>query len=150
MKTMGIDGKGYISADLNEDAPGTPVVWILMDLIEAIEQEMTRAEGTVDNRETQFTRYGSGQIAMGYTITMTYDPDDPLFDLIYNAFLNRTPLALAIMDDDITTVGTKGWLMDVQVFSGPKSDNLNEFGNVPFVFKPTAKSSFLPQRYTVV
>lgn len=145
---MGLDGKCYISADLHEDLP-TALTYLELDLVEQIDQEFARAEGTVDNRKSDFTKYGSGQAAIGYTITVTYEPGDAAYAILENALINRTVIGLAVMDDDITTSGVKGWLLDVEVFGGPKGEQPNEFDKVPFVLKPAAKSAYNPTRHTV-
>lgn len=145
---MGIDGKAYISSDHHQDLPAA-LTYVEMDLIEQIEQELSLAEGAVDNRRTRYTKYGPGQLALAYTITMTYSSSDTTFDLIYTAMLAGTVMGLAVMDDSITTSGTKGWLLDANIFGGPKGETLNEFDSVPFVFKPSAYSTYNPTRHTV-
>lgn len=148
MVKMGLDGKAYISADLHEDLP-TALTYLELDLIETIEHEFTRAEAQLDDRKSEFTRYGSGQAAISYTVLMTYVPGDAAYLILENALINRTKIGLAVMDDDITTSGIKGWLLDVEVFGGPKGEAPNEFDKIPFVLKPSAKSDYVPTRHTV-
>lgn len=145
---MGLDGKLYVAAELHEDLP-TPISYLEVDLVEDIQHEFAAEEGTVNNRQSRFTKYGAGQIAKAYTVVVTYDPADSTFDVLYNALLAKTTIGVAVMDGDITTSGMKGWLMDAQVLSGPKPEQLSEFDKVTFTIKPSAYSTYNPTRTTI-
>ena len=141
---IGLTGVAYVTADLHQDEPDP--TYLEIDLIEEIDQEFTKANATLQNRRSQFSKHSGGIVTFSYTLTLTYHPADSAFALIYDAMLSNDPLGFAIMDSIITDpLGTKGWILDAEVFDGPKPEQLNEFDKVAFVIRPTAKSTFDPQ-----
>jgi hypothetical protein len=145
---LGLDGVAYASADLHQDEPNP--TFLELDLIEEIDQEFTKANATVGNRRSRFTKHSGGQITFAYTLTMTYHRNDAGFDLLYNALVSGDPIGLAVMDADMTDDGgSEGWILDAEVFDGPKAESLNEFDKVAFVCRPSAKSTFDPERLVI-
>ncbi|MCR9200430.1 MAG: hypothetical protein NXI04_17480 [Planctomycetaceae bacterium] len=144
---LGLDGKAYASTTTH--ASGGSITWTEGDLIEQIEHEDAKGEAKVNNRRSRIEKSGSGQRRISYTLTLTYEADDPFIVLLMAAYENDTVLSFAVMDDDITTSGVKGFYLDVEVFSAPKPENLEEFDKVQFKVMPAAKSTYEPQRVTV-
>lgn len=145
---IGLDGVAYATADLHA-IDNTPT-YVELDLVEEIDQEFSKANATVQNRRSKFSKHSAGTITFSYTLTMTYQRNDAGFDLVYNALVSGAVLGFAIMDADMTDpLGSEGWILDAEVFDGPKPEQLNEFDKVAFVIRPSAKSAFEPQRLIV-
>lgn len=145
---IGLDGFAYVSADMHQD-DNTPT-YLEVDLVEEIEQEFSKANATVMNRRSRFSKHSGGTVTFSYTLTLTYDREDPVYNMIYAALISGEPIGLAVMDAAMTDpLGSRGWILDVEVFDGPKSESLNEFDKVPFMLRPTAKSTFEPQELEI-
>ena len=142
----GLDGKFYASADKHQD--GSPT-FTEIDLTESIDMEHEGDEIELVHRRGDFKKYDTGKFAMSYTVRVTYDPADAQFDILYDALQSRAPIGCAFMDDNILTIGTKGWFADMVVMQGPKPEDLQAFDAVEFVLKPAAKSTYSPTRHTV-
>lgn len=68
---------------------------------------------------------------------MVYDPADAGFTKILSAWLNRTAIALAVLDAAQDVVGTMGLWADFKVLSFSKSEPLEEGQTVSVTVKPT-------------
>lgn len=143
---LGLDGKAYISTTTHETGS---ITWTEMDLVESIEHEDAKGEADVNNRSSRFTKSSAGQRAISYSLTMTYDASDAVIELLRDAYDAGTVLALAVMDGDITTSGEIGFYVDVEVFSSPKPEELEDFDKITFKLKPSAKSTFEPARVLI-
>lgn len=146
MKT-GIEGKAYASTTTHDD--GGEITWTELDCVESIEHDDADGEASVNNRKSKHTKYGHGQTAEGYTLNCTYIPTDAGFTILKNARKNRTVIALAVMDGDITEDGQLGKFLDVIVVSAPKPEELEEFDSVAFRCLPAANSTYEPQDVTI-
>lgn len=145
---IGLDGVAYATTELHQDEPNP--TYLELGLVEEIDQEFSHANATVANRASKFTKHSGGQTTFSYTLTVTYKKDDPGYMLLENALVNRQPIGVAVMDADMTDEnGSKGWILDAEVFEGPKKEALNEFDKVAFVCRPSAKSTFEPQRLVI-
>lgn len=144
---LGLDGKVYASATTHSS--GDAITWTEGDDAESVQNEDARGEATVMNRASDFELSSSGVRKISYTIECTYDPDDPFFVLMKAAYENKTVIAMAVMDADITISGTKGFYADVEVFSAPKGEEHEEFDSVPFKVRPSAKSAYAPRAVTI-
>lgn len=145
---IGLDGVAYISAVLHQKA-GTPV-YLEADLVEEIAQEFTKANATMINRRSRFSKHSGGTITFSYTLTLTYHKGDAVYNMFYAALLSGDPIGLAVMDDAMDSVdGTRGWVGDFEVFDGPKNESMSEFDKVPFMLRPSAKSTFDPAELIV-
>ena len=67
---------------------------------------------------------------------MAYDTADAGFTKILGAWLNRTVIAMAILDADKDTVGTMGLWADFKVISFTKGEPLEEGQTVSVTIKP--------------
>lgn len=143
---LGLDGKAYASATTHEAGS---ITWTELDLVESIEQSNAKGQANVNNRSSKYEKSSGGQKRITYTLTLTKDTANAQFTLLQNAYDNDTVIALAIMDGDITTSGNKGFYMDVEVFDAPEPEELEEFNSVSFVLRPSAKSTYEPQRVTI-
>lgn len=75
---------------------------------------------------------------------MAYDTADAGFTKILGAWLNRTVIAMAILDADKDTVGTMGLWADFKVISFTKGEPLEEGQTVSVTIKP-AYSTVAPE-----
>lgn len=140
---IGLDGVAYISVVLHQNS-GVPT-YLEADLVEEISQEFSKANATVMNRRSRYSKHSGGTVTFSYTLTLTYEPGDAVYDILYAALLSGAPLGLAVMDGDMVRVGpTRGWILDAEVFDGPKNESRDEFDKVPFMLRPSAKSTFEP------
>lgn len=144
---LGLDGKAYASTTTHDD--GGSITWTELDLVQSIDQSNSKGQANVNNRSSRYEKSSGGQKRISYTLTLTKDTADAQFTLLQSAYDNDTVIALAIMDGDITTSGNKGWYMDVEVFEAPEPEELEEFNEVAFVVRPSAKSTYEPQRVTI-
>ena len=143
---LGLEGKAYVSAITHM---ATSPVWQEIDLVENVGMEDSRAEATVRNRSSIYAKSGAGTRDITYTLTCTYDAADTIIELLRDAYDAGTLIGLAIMDGDITTIGEIGIYMDVEVFSAPKAEDLDEFDKIEFKLRPSAKSTFEPTRVVI-
>jgi hypothetical protein len=144
---IGLDGVAYISADLHQD--GTPT-YLEADLVEEISQEFSKANATLMNRRSRFSKHSGGTITFSYTLTVTYEDGDAVYDMLYAALISGEPIGLAVMDRSMTDLlGSRGWILDVEVFDGPKNESRDEFDKVAFMLRPSAKSTFEPTELVV-
>jgi hypothetical protein len=68
---------------------------------------------------------------------MVWDSADDDFAAIRDAFLNRTPIELAVMDGDITTTGSQGLRASCIVTNFSRNEALEEAITVSVTVKPT-------------
>lgn len=79
---------------------------------------------------------------------MQYDPTDPAFVALKNAFLQNTTIGMAFMDGDIALSGAEGFQADCAVMSFPWDQALQEAASIDVVVKPT-RSSVVPDWVTI-
>ena len=75
---------------------------------------------------------------------MIYDPADAGFTKVLGAWLNRTPIAMAILDGAKDLAGVMGLWADFKVISFTKSEPLEEGQTVSVTIKP-AYSAVAPE-----
>ena len=145
-KKLGLDGKAYVSLTTHM---ATSPVWVEIDLVQNVEMEDSKAEATVRDRSSDYVKSGAGKREITYTLTCTYDASDTTVELLRDAYDAGTLLAFAIMDGDITTSGEIGVYFDGEISSGPKGEDLEEFDDIVFKIRPSAKSTVEPTRVLI-
>lgn len=143
----GLRNKFYVSSTLHQAQ--TSISWSELDLAESVGNEDSRSEAEVINRRGDFVLYGTGKRALTYTVPCTYDPDDAAQAILWTAYRNDTPVAIADMDGSIGVNGSKGMFIDCVVVSAPKPQDLAAFDTVEFGLKPAATSTFAPTFTTI-
>jgi hypothetical protein len=143
----GLRGKFYVSATLHQ--AGTPITWSEVDLTEAIGMEDSRAVADITNRRGEFVTHGVGKRTLSYTLSVTYDPDDAAQAILWTAYRNGTPIAVADMDGGIAVSGSRGVFADMVVTSAPKPSDLAAFNTVEFGLQPAAVSTYQPTFNTI-
>jgi hypothetical protein len=68
---------------------------------------------------------------------MVWDTADTDFAAIRDAFLNKTPIDLAVLDGDVTITGTQGLRADFMVTKFTRSEPLEEAITASVTVKPT-------------
>lgn len=68
---------------------------------------------------------------------LIYDPDDPIYALLFAAYQAKTPVEVAAMDGDITTSGSNGPHFVGQIFKFERPQELRKGLRIPFLIKPT-------------
>ena len=143
----GLRGKFYVSSTAFNGS-GSPT-WVLLDLAESVGREDSYEEAEVKNRRGEFVLFGVGKRTVKYTLPCTYDPADAAQAIIWAAYRAGTPIAIADMDGNIATAGTKGMFMDCVVTQAPKPEDLAAFDTVEFGFAPAAVSTYEPTFNTI-
>jgi hypothetical protein len=143
----GLRSKFYVSATLHQ--AGTSITWSQLDLAESVGNEDSRDVADVVNRRGEFKVHGVGKRTLSYTVPCTYDPDDAAQAILWTAYRNGTPVAIADMDGAIATPGTRGVFADVIVTGAPKPQDLAAFDSVEFTLQPAAVSTYQPTFNTI-
>lgn len=143
----GLRNKFYVSATLHQ--AGTSITWSQLDLAESVGNDDSRDVAEVVNRRGEFKTYGVGKRSVSYTVACTYDPDDAAQAILWTAYRNATPIAIADMDGVITVAGTRGVFADVIVTGAPKPEDLAAFDSVEFTLQPAAVSTYQPTFNTI-
>jgi hypothetical protein len=143
----GLRNKFYVSATLHQ--ANESITWSELDLAESVGNEDSREEAEVKNRRGEFVLFGVGKRTVKYTLPCTYDPADAAQAIIWAAYRAGTPIAIADMDGNIATSGTKGMFMDCVVTQAPKPEDLAAFDTVEFAFAPAAVSTYAPTFNTI-
>lgn len=118
------------------DDYGTPV-WVeiekainvnLPDISKSINKIMTRESGW------QYAVPGNKSIQLTFGYLYEKGTDTVLDDL-YDSYLNDTVLTFAVMDGDITTTGSVGWLFPGIVSSMPETQELENNVTIEFTIE---------------
>lgn len=93
-----------------------------------------------DRDSGDFMEWLAGHIDAG--IDGSYRPkrtgtSDPHLDALIDSWQNHTPILLAVMSDDITTVGAKGLKAWCQVFNFTRSEPIDGAVEYTYSIKPT-------------
>ena len=79
---------------------------------------------------------------------MVWDTLDAGFAAIKDAYMNKTPIGLAIMDGDITAAGSQGLQANCSIMKFTRAEQLEEAMSVSVTVKPTY-STLAPEWVTV-
>jgi hypothetical protein len=150
---LGLDAKIYYEASLAAGTLAT-AVWTEIDLARDVNTSASANETETSDRRSNFVTTCPSLITLETSFTATYENSDSQLDDIRDAFLNRTPLLVAVVDGDITVTGTEGFVYWAHVFTNDFNQPLTEQATVEITFKPTSPPSTdattNPQWYTVV
>ena len=128
---LGMNAKAYYGAE------GAALA-ILTELTNVKDLTLSLEKGEADVT----TRANSGWRATAGTLKeasvefgMVWKPSDAGFQAIRNAFLNGTPVRLAILDGAKDAVGTEGLVGDFEITNFSREEPLEEAINVPVTAK---------------
>ena len=123
----GKDHKIYISTSLLTDTAGAGAVWVEFAPVESTDSEIAREEVTFKTREN-----GGAEQTLGGTISNTIDINwaylsgDANADAILAAIVADNLIAIADVDGDISTSGTKGQIGNYSVLSFSQSKPIDD------------------------
>lgn len=100
-----------------------------------------------------FMEHLAGHIDAG--VDFVYRPkaigvSDPNLDAFIDSWLNGTPIELAIMDDDITTVGAKGLRASCEVFDFTRGEGIGDAIEYTVSVKPTPNNGGNPPAWITI
>jgi hypothetical protein len=98
------------------------------------------SEAELDLKGRDETMYEPTIRKLGFEFQHVYDQADTHFQALQAAWLARSVVALAILDDDKATVGAAGYWADFKVFKFQKSEDLGDVQMVTIAVKPCVSS----------
>ncbi|MBI1374492.1 MAG: hypothetical protein GC159_17380 [Phycisphaera sp.] len=136
----GMDAKLFIGQSLLSDAvaPGD-VTWDEQANVRDLTVNAESAEADVTTRANKGWRATIGTLKDGsLEFEMVWDPGDPGFTAIKNAWLNNEEIAMAAMDADIADNGSQGLVSNFTVTNFSRSEPLEEAITVSVTIKPSS------------
>lgn len=100
-------------------------------------------------RKHKFERTTLGQGVLETTFTLTYRSGDPGFEMLRDAFDNKSDIGVAVMSGDIATNGSEGWQYDAKVTSFPETQALEEDTTFDVTLKPSSDAADDPARVVI-
>ena len=133
MIKLGMDGKLYRNTATYE----TPT-WSELTNVKDVTLNLEKGEADVTTRANEGWRATAATLKEGSVeFEMAWDPADAGFTAIKDAWFNGTSVELAVMDGDITVVGTQGLRATFAVISFSRNEPLEEAMSVNVTVKPT-------------
>lgn len=132
----------------NTGTYGSPV-WVEIDNARDVTLNLEKGEADLTTRANDGWRASAGTLKdASVEFEMVWDTGDAGFTALQEAWFNGTAVEVAVMDGDITEVGSQGLraTMDVTTFS--RSEPLEEGVTVSVTMKPTYASN-APEWLTV-
>ena len=122
---LGLQGKGYVDT---EDPPNYAApTWLEIGNMTDVVQNFSREDADVSVRGGNGWNLRVGTLADGgVTFSMIYDPTDPAFLQIEDAWENNKTIQMAFMDGDISVAGNKGYRGFYQVTTFTRNEQLRE------------------------
>lgn len=119
-----------------------------LKLLRDVQVESSATEIDASSRASVFKKTIAGQLDNSWEFEALYDMSDDGIEAFQQAYMNRSIMAVKILDGPNTT-GTQGWHMDVAVLKFTKSEPLDGVQTVTIMVKPTP-SNTEPAWITVV
>ena len=140
---LGLDSKLYYDVD------GTLALatWVELDLARDVNTSASAAEAEQSDRRTNFVMTCPALLSLETSATFTYENGDANLTALRDAFINRTSILLAVVDGNIATSGTEGFVYYAHVYSNDFNQPLTEGATVEVTFKPTTPPSTDPTVY---
>lgn len=138
--TTGRKSKMYI--DVAGAGQGT---WSEVKPVGDVDMPDARDEIAIDTRESEFTKYETGQRKVEINFNLTTKNEEAMFEALILAYENDDVIGIANYIGDMADVGARGMQMDAKIMSMPKTIPLNGHANSQVVLKPAYSSTFEPQ-----
>jgi hypothetical protein len=148
MSCTGFDGKLYYAATIAAPASAT---WVELELSRDVSTSMSADKADISDRRSKFKQTCPAMIDVETTVTLTYVNGDTTLTALRDAFLNRTAIQIAVMDGEVATSGSEGFVYACNVYSTDFAQPLNDGQTVSVTFSlaPTAVVGAEPQWYVV-
>lgn len=140
---LGAEAKLYKSPALS-GAPATGT-WTEITGARDVNVDPSADEADFSTRASRWKRTKPSLRDLTIEFEMNYDPDDAVLTALRSAFVNSTEIALAAMDGDITTPGTRGLAGNFGIFGFRRNEPLSG----PMTVSISAKASSYTADYTV-
>jgi len=135
-KKLGKDCKIYIDTTPLAGGPNG-ASWSEVDKARDVTLNLEAGEADVTARDNSGWRASQQALKdASIELEMVWDPSDAQCEAIRDAFLNSSALAVAVMDGDVTTVGTEGFVADCEVINFTRSEPLEEAVTHSVTLKP--------------
>lgn len=123
--------------------------WALVPNVKDLTLNLEKGQADVTTRANNGWKASVGTLKdAGIEFEMVWDTEDEGFAAIRDAYLNDTPLELAVMDGDITTAGSEGLRAAFVVTNFSRKEPLEEGISVSVTLK-VAYSEHAPEWMTV-
>lgn len=144
---IGLDAKFYVGSSDIGDVGNT---WTEVPEVEEITLNLETAEAEIKNRASDWVKILLGQKNASIDVTITYDKTDTEYDALRDAWLNKTDIAVAVMDGAIATSGNEGLQIDAKVTSFTRNEPLEEGLTINLTLRPSAESANEPDLVEIV
>lgn len=129
---------GY-KAKVYHGTAGTQAGTLLAN-VRSVTMNGSKAEADASTRDSDFKLTRGAQKDISFDIELVYDPADAGYDALKASYLNGTAIALLIVDDLKTVVGTEGLDFDAEIFDMSREEPIEGVITVKFTAKPTPSS----------
>ena len=115
------EGRIYVSADIMTTGqdPTDVTPWTEIDLAHNSDRGDEAAPIALNARRFDREAFKLGRKNAELSFQLDEAPGDTGYDILANAYINKTKIVVADMDGDITTTGSKGMVTNVYVSSFP-------------------------------
>ena len=142
---LGMEAKLYFDSTPLAGAPSTGT-WTELANTKDLTLNLETGESDITTRANNGWRATAATLKDGsIEFEMLWDPDDAGFTAIQTAWANSAEIAIAAMDDDITTSGSQGLAGNFTVTNFSRSEPLEEAITVSVTVKPSSYTTW----YTV-
>lgn len=122
---------------------GTPT-WVEFTIVQEPSLDLSRDEGVVEDRASDFKRYVAGMIDAPLSLRISRKVGDTAYDLFADAFFDEDIIGIAMASGTITDVGEEYFEGDFIVTGFPLTESMNEAGSVEIQLRLAANSANAP------
>ena len=137
---IGLEARIYFSTT----SVGAIPTWTEIKTARDVTLALEHGEAEVKHRGSPWTKVLLGHKNASVEFEITYDKTDAGYQALRDAWINKTDLALAIMDELITTSGAEGLQADFKVVRFTRNEPLEESLTVSVAVRPSAESTAEP------
>ncbi len=149
---LGLDAKFYYEESLDLGSL-TAAVWVEVDVARDVSTNASADEADTSDRRSVFKTTCPSLLTLESTMTMTYENGDTKIKDLRDQFLARKPVLIAVMDGDIATSGSEGFVFWANIYSNDFAQPLTDGCTVDVTFRPSVPpsqdNSTNPQWYVV-
>jgi hypothetical protein len=142
MSRIGLDAKLYRSASLlaaADAAAANGATWLEVEAVKDITLDVSSGEADVSSRTSTWKEYRSTLKDASLEVTMPVKPGDTDFAAIRDAWVARTPIALAVMSGPIATTGEEGAVGNWTVVSLSREEPLEDAQMYSLTIRPASQ-----------
>ena len=140
MPRVGIKGQSY----LNKGTHTTPA-WKRAKILRDLTLAMSKAEVQVKNKGSMFVEYLTGLIDVPLDCECDWEPGDPVFDAMQEAYWSEEPLEFLILDGGIRKKGAQGLRANFIVTKFERGEPMEDVMSTAVSLRLSAESNDKPQ-----